>query len=414
MARNIVTKLEVDLLVQAAVYGPMGAASWWSPLTKDPDALGEQLLSYGRRSSRREGESGYRFTPLPIGLTPVEVIKACQHYRYKRTRVPAIINRLVDHMAVHLDGWSEAPWGWSVDHVEARRDRPAPGSDSPAPPPRALTDVAERLEAAGWEADKIVEAVSSIIGTKAAYWAPEGLLGALSAFHEVLRADQRLLSRCYVVVSRNAEDAKRSFAWAIGATRSAEVRRVDNLVVVSSHAPTGSGIVPETAEALDRLGPVDDLWSEYEPPVVSGVGEKVAEHTPMALPSTLVITTKPELERLLSTLHDPGVIDKLRRIDLREQSVLVAPDLEIGELQRVELVRGAVQDGPARMTEDLVLVHEPSDAWPTKIGTIVAIPRMRRRPFYVKVATTEMDRHFVWQAMVSSFRSMDAAQGRRV
>jgi hypothetical protein len=395
MSRATVTKLQVDVLVQAAMFGPMGATHW-DPMADDADALGQSLLSRG----------AYVFSPLPVAVTALEVVKACQYFRYQRSRVPKIVDQLVARMIPHLDGWHDAPWGWDADDVAARLGRPGPGSELPSPPPPVLVEVAERLAAAGWKPSKVEPVVSAVLGTKTGAGAPDVFHGAISASHVELRPGQRWVSGCAVLVARSPEDAAKAFPWLVGGpTRSSEVRRVGNLLISASYAPAGFWPDPGGARDLDRLGAPDERWSAHEPALMSGPGEAVASHTGMTLTAPAVATNKRELERLLEALDDPAVQERLRGVDLRSCSVLAAPGLEVGSLTRVDLVRGATASGDPRMTEDLVVVHEPAAPAPTVLGSVVLTPRLRRRPFHVKAASKEQDRHFVWTRVMGSLRN---------
>lgn len=401
------TKLQVDVLVQAAMFGPMGAVHW-TPLVRDPDALGRELFSSGRRTSGERNRQDYVFEAMPIGITAIEAIKACSYYRYQRAKTPAIVGRIRDHMLEHLDGMQEAPWGWRSEDITARLGRPAPGSDLPAPPPAELVDVAGQLEEIGVEVRRVTPTVTDALDRQA---------GGAGKFHGSLlglftesRADGRCVTQVQVLVARSPATAERAFPHAVGRIvwdkeQATEVRRLGSLIVSVSLPPAELWPDPAVSAALDRLGVPDERWSVTEPPVASGPGELLGSRIEMVLTSPALATNKADLERLLEHLVDPGLKEQLRGVDLRQHSVLATPGLELGVLASVDLVRAPTGVEGAEMSEDLVLTHEPSGERPINTGSIVLTPPLRRRPGYVRAATRSSGRFYGWWGNTTSLRS---------
>lgn len=400
----IVTKLQVDVLVQAAVLGPM-EAEHWTPLVKDPDALGRDLMSSGRRSSGERNGEGYVFEPLPIAITAVEAIQACNYYQYNRSKTPAIVRRIMNEMIVWLEGYREAPWGWRSDDVAARLGRPGPRSTVPAPLPADLTRVADRLTEVGIVVDSLKPVVSTQVdyavgGTGRCH----GTIVATHVEEPPYREDGpnwRILSTLQVTVAKDAEAAERLFPFAVqgivwdGFSRFTEVRRVDSIVIAATMPErTEERPEPELAACLQRLGEADQLWAHDEPALESGPGALIARTAEMNLTVPVVASDKPGLERLIASVPDPRLKEQLRHVDLRQHSVVATPNWEIGEVLGVELVRAATGLGPSQMTEDLVITVPPDDRPRPTTGSIILTPRLRRRPDYVRLTNPHRSSRF--------------------
>jgi hypothetical protein len=392
MGRMTVTKLQVDTLVQAAVYGPMGATHW-EPLTKDPDELGRQLLSSGRRGSGERNAEDYVFAPLPIALTAVEVIKACGYYRYQRAKTPAIVQRIARAMEPHLDGWDDAPWGWESDDTTARLGRPAPGSDLPATPPPAVTDVADRLVALGMAGLEVLPSVDADLERRA---------GGTGSFHGQIGARYGHLGdfRLRVLVATSPQIAARVYPHLVGRIAfptagggPQDLRRIGNLLVLVwlRYGSTN----PDLPALLDQLGTPDEQFSPTEPPLASTEGGLVAGQADLRLPGAVLARTARELAQLLEHINDADLRERLRGVDLRHHSVLAVPGRQLDEVAKVELVRSGTTAYRPTITEDLVLTAREVEH-PRQIGSIVLVPRLRRRPAYVRGRHETQDRYGGW------------------
>jgi hypothetical protein len=405
-----VTKLQVDVLVQAAMFGPMGATNW-TPLVKNPDALGRELLSSGRRASGERNAEDYVFEPLPVAITAIEAIQACRYYHYQRAKTPAIVAKIRNYMLDYVDGMRDAPWGWTSDDTTARLGRPAPASDVPAPPPAALIEVADRLAEIGVEARDVTPMVSAAIDYQ---------VGAAGKFHGSIvgtyverTAGRQFVCQVNVLVAKSPAAADRVFPkaveWIVWRNASySEVRRVGNLVVMANlpHID-GWPDPPAVSAALDRLGTPDEQWSTTELPVLSGPGKLLGNRIEMTLASPAVAINKIDLERLLDFILDPDLKDQLREVDLRKHSVVAAPKLQLGAVVGVEVVRTSNGADKAEMAEDLVITHERSDERPIVTGSIVVTPRLRRRPSYVRAAYAAHGRFYGWWSNTTSLRSRE-------
>ena len=161
MSSWLVSKLDIDVLVQLAWVGPL-AATGWRPMTRDPDGLGQALWQRNYESNAEEGDPPlpeYGFEPLPIEITAVEGLKHVGCYRYQtetlgRAHEGDDLATLVQELAVRLEselpGYSEAPWGWDDEGVHFRL-----GRGSPALPERLTPESEARslapFSAAGFE-----------------------------------------------------------------------------------------------------------------------------------------------------------------------------------------------------------------------------------------------------------------------
>jgi hypothetical protein len=134
----VLSKLDIDVLMQLAVHGPVGVRSW-EPLTDDPDRLGRDIWQQNYEAAASSDEerppiAEYRFTPLPIGVTVGEGLKQCSCYGYQTFRAGAappagpFLERLERRLVCEVTGYDTAPWGWGPGDVAARIGRGgAPG-----------------------------------------------------------------------------------------------------------------------------------------------------------------------------------------------------------------------------------------------------------------------------------------------
>ena len=336
VSRMTVTKLQVDVLVQAAMVGPMGAEHW-TPLASDADELGRELLTSGRRSSGERNGEEYLFEPLPVGITAVEAIKACSYYRYQRAKAPAIVDRISDALLGHLDGMKEAPWGWTSEDVAARLGRPAPGSELPAPPPVDVIVASERLREIGVEVHSVTAAVSEAMARRAG--GRGRVHGTIHGLHVEERTGLRYVTQIQILVAESASVAERLFPLAVSSIvwdrqSFTEVRRVGSLVTYANLPSADRWADPEAAEILDRLGSPEERWSVTEPPMETGAGEVLGRHVEMTLTSPAVATNRADLDKLLDCLTDVDLRDRLNRVDLTRHSVVAAPRLDVGVIDR--------------------------------------------------------------------------------
>ncbi len=85
MSAILLSKLDIDVLVQLAWLGPARSKSW-NALTDDADALGTMLWSRNHERAADtfdEPRPVYHFTPLPIAVTAIEGVKQCDYYAYQ-------------------------------------------------------------------------------------------------------------------------------------------------------------------------------------------------------------------------------------------------------------------------------------------------------------------------------------------
>lgn len=388
-----ITKLNVDILVQAAVYGPMGAEGW-TPLTEDADELGRQLLSPGRRAPGSRS-SDYSFTPLPIGLTALEIVQACRFFSYNRSRCPAIVTRIRERAEGHLAGIDEAPWNWTESDVDARRGRPAPGSDLPAPPPAEVEAVTQELERLGMEnvsSSSVVAETSTLsLGESS------GFHGSADGVFLVPVPQGTMVTSVRVLVAATQDAAERAFTALVSNTvwRSTtgnivtEVRRTGNLVIAARVRDEDQAAGLNTV--LDQLGPADEVWNTVEPPSWTGEVELVDGETPMRLQEGAVATNEAELERLLDLLPDGPVKDRVRDVDLSQQVVLAAPGVRAASVSGISIVRSTAPNARHRLrfSEDLALPYEAIERTPLDIGSIVLLTRPRKLPTMMRAYATQ-------------------------
>lgn len=382
MSRMTVTKLQVDVLVQAAVYGPLEATNW-KAMVDDPDELGRQLFSSGRRASGERNGEDYTFEPLPIAVTAAEIIKACSYYGYQRAKVPAIVDRLARNMQTHVPGYDDAPWAWGDDDIAARLDRPSPGSQQPAPLPVEVQEVVARLEAAGF---RVVDALPTV---------PEDhdRWGGGRAFHGNVFATfgNTGPNGVSVMIAKSAEIAAKVFPHEVGRVEwtsvdRTDVLRIDNLLVTAD-LRRHSNYSEELVEVLKTLGTPDEAWSLTDPPLMKGVGQLVDSHVNMDLLGATVARTPSELAALIDTVQDPDCRERLRDVDLKHHSVLALPNFQLTDVAQVSVHRGVAQyrEPKATFVDELFIAVTEEERPRLRSGSVVLIPRLQRRAHALRV-----------------------------
>lgn len=391
MSRMRVDRLTVDVLVQAAVIGPLEASSW-RPLVRDPDDLGRRLLP---------SDADYVFAPLPVGVTAVEVLKTCGFYRYNRSRVPSVLTRIEHALYRFLPGYDDAPWGWQGPDLTARADRPAPHGDDagPAPLPDELAAVCDRLTAVGLPpvgtglgpteelTRRHAVPARSVLGWATVF--PPGRTGA-PAIRVTVGADDDSAARLH----------HHEIDRVVGDSRSgARVRRWGRTVVATElslpydHQPTPRYSEEDVDEAVTALlhaalGAPDDEWSALDPPLHAGAGALLGRRVELVPPLgawAWVVRTEPERARLLERVADAERSAAIRAVDLRRHSIVVLGEYDGAEdVLGHELVTTADLGGRPRLGEELVIEVPPPVA-PVGLGAVVVVDRLARRPQLVRV-----------------------------
>lgn len=166
MSRMLLGKLDVDVIVQLAVLGPLEAESW-DPLVDDADAFGGELWALNWAAAAHGEEDGvvppYAFAPLPVGVTAGEGLKQIAFFVYQsaddddpesswvQSRIRPRLNDMRRRLLDHVPDYRDAPWGWSAPEVVARSSRGAPAPRS-EPSPR-LAEVLALWAAVGLPMD---------------------------------------------------------------------------------------------------------------------------------------------------------------------------------------------------------------------------------------------------------------------
>lgn len=159
----LVGKLDIDVLVQLALHGPMEARDWVAQV-QDPDAFGRALWELNFEATAYDDDDEPLppcvYEPLPVAVTVVEALVAVAHYGYQTfdeesflqrpvaLRLNALRRLLEKELLLHPPGWHDAPWRWDAAAVVQRRDRPAPGANEVHEDP-AATALLRRLRDGG-------------------------------------------------------------------------------------------------------------------------------------------------------------------------------------------------------------------------------------------------------------------------
>lgn len=144
MSAYVVDKTHIDLLVDALIR--YFAVDELHDMVDDRcetgiallDRLGETLVEQNVRSVLHryrddrsmvpEYAQRYRYAPVLVVPTPVELLKAIACYEYQScetddwesTRAYRMMERLKLRIIIHLPGYEEAPWEWTEETVKAR------------------------------------------------------------------------------------------------------------------------------------------------------------------------------------------------------------------------------------------------------------------------------------------------------
>lgn len=272
----LLSKLDVDVLVQVVVHGPK-EAEWWASLADDPDGLGAELWALNRSAAAYEDEDGpvpaYAFTPLPCGITAAEGVKQIDFYRYQSraedgpwttSAVPELLEDLRERLLGKIAEIHAAPWGWGPDDVEARRDRPTPATPEPS----------ARVLEVGWQCAEVGVPLDDTNGVPGrhgladpravlggGFWMPPLFTGFVP-FGVAVLTDEDLAREVFL----------RSVHQAQGTTHPDRIHRIGDVVITVGRAP-GQPEVDRHVEAAvaalaapDRLGPPDESWASAEAP----------------------------------------------------------------------------------------------------------------------------------------------------
>ena len=339
MSRMVVSKLDVDVLVQLALLGPVEATDW-PPLIEDPDGFGQTLWSASYDAAAHPEDDGtvpsYTFEPLPVIVSAIEGVKQCGFYRYQvgdedaevwSDPAGAVLHQLEQELIARLPGWEDAPWGWTGGDLSARADRREPLADAAARKDERVTSWQETWAAAGFELTvyPLTEAMSNRFSDPRdllaqGFWAPRGFIGSP------------------VEVDLCATEEYRPGSLPRPAPRSAAAARGGHPPVpVRHHGCLHDGLAPATGGPGSHDRRPDGPFRRAGPALVEpgaatararrrDPGHGCASGVAIGWESyerAICARTPTELETLVAMLRDDDVREKVAAVDTRQHTVLM-------------------------------------------------------------------------------------------
>lgn len=338
MSRRVLSKLDVDVLVQLALVGP-SEAQRWDPLIDDPDSFGSLLWTrnYDRASAADDDPlPSYSFNLLPITITAAEGLKQLAYYESNTEDEENLWRRdglgtTLDWLQVGLIHWlpdvAAAPWGWTAGDLEARRDRPDPRPEVPDVDPRAAALV-ERYREAGVELQggyvppqppPGLSDPREVVGHWHYY--PPGYLGT---------------PPLSVLLATNEDAAHRLFLGSLPLSAAGQrlkeiersVSRFGCEVLALEWAPTQP--LPRDDRVMrvaEGFGQPDEQWKASDPPLLVGTGQVLAQDVRLTVLSgdhrCLVARTPKQIKDLAAMIADDELRDRVSAVNAMTQSVVL-------------------------------------------------------------------------------------------
>jgi hypothetical protein len=417
VSTNVVNKLDIDVLVHVAVYGPAGADDW-RRLDDQPDESGRALWGQnweraGYEIKDRPPIEDYTFEPLPFAITVGEAFAHLGYFRYQtaeefgRGWYGSFAGRYEAAVRTQLEGFvegvKEAPWGWSPRDVRDRLSRGgAPGSDQTEPDPAQDSQLAA-VETAFAEGGITLTRLADPGGRRpeGLAFAPRTVIGAwevrvggtpeypatgfLPALQVWLFADEEAARSTYRANLRRHQDERDSRPY--GASR------IGNVVILWSAFDSG-----HEAEllrgGLSVLGEPDEHWRGRPPqellgPVqVGAVRALTTEGAGSGMRYMVVARTPKELERLAGFIVDDDVRQQALAIDVSRQSALLlvgVASVDPGGLVTLQERVAETPDGAFTSDETVTEMTLDLAGLTMNAASLVTVPALRRAPQTARV-----------------------------
>lgn len=382
-----ITHLHVDALVQAGLVGPLEATDWRS-LVEDPDELGRKLFK-----PPKSGKNEYAFRPLPIQLTAIEVVKACDFFTYN-SRSNSYITALRGQAIGWVPGYNEAPWGWQDQDIIDRAERPAPPLPLAADP--RVIEMVERFAAAGIRMEASEQIPRELLNAfdprdrqpivAFGYAHPFGTSG-FAPLTAILAADEKSAEKAwFYAIGRSADP--------IGQTKT---RQWGNLVVFTKFLPHQADAHARLEQVLASWPDPSRTWSNNDEPrqVVHRpqVNRRVELRGLYQSGQTFVARTSDDHVRLVGRIKDPELRSKLADLDPERHSlIVVAGSDEIGTIEALELIDAANPRDypPLPLTELEIRAIRPAD--PSTFATLIICELLETAPKLVRTLQPDVAR----------------------
>jgi hypothetical protein len=277
----VLSKLDIDVLMQLAVYGPVGA-ELWEPMTNDPDRLGCAIWQQNLEAAEEPDEvppvAGYRFAPLPIGITAEEGLKQCACYGYQTfdegAAEPAgpFLERLERRLVRYVAGWKDAPWSWGPADVADRIERGgAPVVSEPDPDDPLIDDVDAALRRAGFAVKVAQVSIRDRITLRlVARWEMRIPQQPIPLLDVEVFADE--------TAARASLRRRRQYAESGPGITVYALARTGRVVVRNMRMPDAPRV--DVSTAFTVLGEPDEQWSRSDPPRARTSGTVLAAGVP--------------------------------------------------------------------------------------------------------------------------------------
>lgn len=408
----LLSRMDVDVLVQLAYLGP-GDAESWQPLIDDPDRAGTLLWARNYESAADPKLDGtvpeYRFQPLPITITAVEGVKQCEFYRYQtendgdwtRDGVGALLRALRARLIAAIPEHRAAPWGWGRKELEERlgRERPSLPGPPAEPDPRVVRWL-EDWEAAGLALTRIEiprELVQSVPDPRDllahGYYRPPNQSG-FAPVMVTCCAGEAASGACFVAQVRKNQTAR----W-----QDVHVYRFGNAVAVTSFVlPHEERFMTMVNERVARLGPPDQHWWSLAPPLQQVKAEVLSSRVRLSRSKAgahsdaraIFARTPKQRDVLIELLEDAEVRGLVAGVDTRKKTVALLRGVsEIASVKSVKIEEELMDNGLGESLQHAMYIH--TEGASTATGTLVVMDRIGRTPG----RATLVD-HYVSRAMI--------------
>lgn len=398
MSRNLLSKLDIDVLVQLALVGP-GDASDWRPLTDDPDRLGSMLWSRNYEMAAHPDVDGplmdYTFALLPITVTAAEGLRQCECYAYQAeaedpdwmgSGVGSFLQRLTNELISALPGVREAPWGWDARAIEERSDRPRPrlASDQDEPPEDpGITAWSERWAGIGMPLTRADPRLDPSVVPD-----PRDLLAG-GYFRPRGHGDAPV----WVTLLATTAAAEAYFAARVQDRQrmrhlDVHVYRWGTTVAVTQLSPDREArFIAGVDQRVARLGDPDQHWWSLGPPLYELHADVVATQVRLD-PATagtfqdsraIYARTPEELDALVAMLGDTALRERVASVDTRKQTVLLMRGVaEIESVESVVIEQEVFDHGLGPKLEHAMYLHTRGAT--SAIATLLVMDSLTRTP----------------------------------
>lgn len=344
------SKLDIDVLVQVAVMGPL-ESDRWRPLTDDPDGFGSDLQTLNVAALHEPDDAGppyqYRFEPLPIAITAIEGLKQIAFFIYNSAvtdtdsrlavRTSQQLAVLRSELESLLAGYGDAPWGWSAEDISQRGSRPSlAANEEPAP---RVAHVFALWEQVGVQLEPIARGVVDRHLSDPRRWLGGGYASAddalgLSPMAMNVYADSATADLAFLIAVRNFKDPRYQHGRF---ARRAHFYRFGDVVAEYVWNDQAIDHVARFADAFDamsspdRLGAPDDHWWSGMPPDSAFHAEVFANQVRLdpdlvarsSSQYATVVRTPKERDLLLSRILDDDLKRRVADVSLRTHSLIL-------------------------------------------------------------------------------------------